>query len=35
VLLAGYSDNYLGNQEIDLTQRDRTFFLKLGYAVLW
>lgn len=35
VLLAGYSDNYLGTQEIDLTQRDRTFFLKLGYAVLW
>ena len=35
VLLAGYSDTYLGNQEIDLTQRDRTFFLKLGYAVLW
>ncbi|HET9229166.1 MAG TPA: DUF5916 domain-containing protein [Thermoanaerobaculia bacterium] len=35
VFLAGYSDNYLGTQEIDLTQRDRTFFLKLGYAVLW
>jgi hypothetical protein len=35
VLLAGYSDNYLGNQEIDLTQKDRTFFLKLGYALLW
>jgi hypothetical protein len=35
VLFAGYSDNYLGTREIDLTQRDRTFFLKLGYAVLW
>ncbi len=35
VLLAGYSDNYLGTQQIDLTQQDRTFFLKLGYAVLW
>ncbi|HWM91851.1 MAG TPA: DUF5916 domain-containing protein [Thermoanaerobaculia bacterium] len=35
VLLAGYSDNYLGIQEVDLTQRDRTFFLKIGYAWLW
>ncbi|MFL6289710.1 MAG: DUF5916 domain-containing protein [Thermoanaerobaculia bacterium] len=35
VLFAGYSDNHLGTQEVDLTQRDRTFFVKLGYAVLW
>jgi hypothetical protein len=34
VLLAGYSDDYLGTQEIDIRQRDRTFFLKVGYAWL-
>ena len=27
--------DHLGTQEIDLTQRDRTFFLKLGCAVPW
>lgn len=32
VLLAGYSDNGAGNQSIDLTKRDRTVFVKLGYA---
>ncbi len=38
VLLAGYSDNHEGTVqgpvELDLRQRDRTFFLKLGYALL-
>lgn len=28
----GYSDNYLGSTGIDITQTDRTFFIKLGYA---
>ena len=32
VLFLGYSDNYFGDQGIRLTQSDRTFFLKLGYA---
>ena len=32
VLFVGYSDNYLGVQEIDLTQTNRTLFMKLGYA---
>lgn len=37
VLFVGYSDNYLGMTEvdmsrIDITQTDRTFFVKLGYA---
>jgi len=32
VLFLGYSDNYLGMQGIDLTQTDRTFFVKIGYA---
>jgi hypothetical protein len=32
VLFLGYSDNYLGSDGIDLTQTDRTFFAKLGYA---
>jgi hypothetical protein len=32
VLFAGYSDNYLGAGAVDLTQLDRTVFLKLGYA---
>ncbi len=34
VLFIGYSDNYLGNQDFGLTQTDRTFFIKLGYAWL-
>jgi hypothetical protein len=33
VLFLGYSDQLLGNQNIDLTRSDRTFFLKLGYAL--
>ena len=32
VLFLGYSDNYLGLYDINLTQTDRTFFLKIGYA---
>jgi hypothetical protein len=33
VLFLGYSGQLLGNQDIDLTRSDRTFFLKLGYAL--
>lgn len=32
VLFLGYSDNYSGDQNIKLTQANRTFFIKLGYA---
>jgi hypothetical protein len=32
VLFVGYSDNYLSFQGIELSQTDRTFFLKIGYA---
>ncbi len=32
VLYLGYSDSHEGDAEIDLTQRDRTFFAKIGYA---
>lgn len=32
VAFLGYSDNYEGDQQIELTQRDRTVFFKLGYA---
>ena len=32
VLFIGYSDNYFGGQDFGLTQSDRTFFMKLGYA---
>jgi hypothetical protein len=34
VLLVGYSDDYAGLDRIDLTQTDRTVFLKIGYALL-
>jgi hypothetical protein len=34
VLLVGYSDNSEGTIDVDLTQRDRTFFFKVGYAWL-
>jgi hypothetical protein len=34
VFLVGYSDNHLGINAVDLTQTDRTVFLKLGYAFL-
>lgn len=33
VLFIGYSDNHFGQRGIDLTRKDRTFFLKLGYAL--
>ena len=32
VLFAGYSDNARGDERIDLTQADRSFFFKVGYA---
>jgi hypothetical protein len=32
VLFLGYTDNYYGGQEYGLTQANRTFFMKLGYA---
>jgi len=35
VLFAGYSDLHQGNESVDLEQRNRTFFLKVGYAFLW
>ena len=34
VALMGYSDNARGDQTIDVTRTDRTFFVKLGYAWL-
>lgn len=32
VLFIGYSDDYLGMTGVDITQTDRTFFVKIGYA---
>ncbi len=32
VFFLGYSDNYLGDERIELTQENRTIFLKVGYA---
>jgi len=32
VFFLGYTDNYFGNQDYDLTQSDRTLFMKLSYA---
>ncbi len=32
VLFAGYSDSHLGVENVDLTQTNRTFFFKIGYA---
>lgn len=32
VFFLGYSDNYLGDEQIELTQESRTIFLKVGYA---
>jgi hypothetical protein len=32
VVFVGYSDSHTGRGHFDLTQTDRTFFLKLGYA---
>jgi hypothetical protein len=34
VLFIGYSDNHLGFKGIDITRTNRTFFLKLGYALV-
>jgi len=34
VLFLGYTDNYYGGQEYGLTQSNRTFFMKLGYALV-
>ncbi len=34
VFFLGYSDNYLGDEQIELTQENRTIFLKIGYAWL-
>jgi hypothetical protein len=35
VLFVGYTDNRFGFDQVDLTQADRTFFVKLGYAFLF
>jgi hypothetical protein len=35
VLFLGYSDNHLGTESVDLTQLNRTAFLKVGYAWVW
>ena len=32
VVFFGYSDNYKGLYDLHLTQTNRTFFMKLGYA---
>ena len=32
VLFVGYSENRLGSMNLDLTQSDRTFFVKLSFA---
>jgi len=32
VFYAGYSENYYGDQDIDLVKTNRTFFTKVGYA---
>lgn len=34
VLFLGYSDGYYGDNDIDMVQTDRTFFMKLGYALV-
>ncbi len=34
VLFLGYSDDYYGNHFIPVTQNNRTFFLKIGYALV-
>jgi len=33
VFFLGYSDNYYGDQAVNLTQTNRTIFAKLGYAL--
>ena len=32
LVFVGYSDNYMGLHDVRLTQMNRTFFIKLGYA---
>jgi len=32
VLFLGYSDTFVGDQQVELTQANRTVFLKIGYA---
>ena len=34
VFYLGYSDNYFGDQDYSLTQTYRTFFAKVGYALV-
>jgi hypothetical protein len=34
VVYVGYSDSHLGSHEVGLTQSERTFFVKLGYALI-
>lgn len=34
VLFLGYSDDYYGDQTVALTQSNRTFFIKVGYALV-
>ncbi|HLP60463.1 MAG TPA: hypothetical protein VK186_16605, partial [Candidatus Deferrimicrobium sp.] len=34
VLFLGYSDNYYGNYTLRMTRSNRTFFLKIGYALV-
>ncbi|MCP4219230.1 MAG: carbohydrate binding family 9 domain-containing protein [bacterium] len=34
VLFLGYSDNHTGYRDISLTRKNRTFFLKIGYALV-
>ena len=34
VFFLGYSDNYAGDEFVELTQQNRTVFLKVGYAWL-
>ncbi|OGD21500.1 MAG: hypothetical protein A2W03_12075 [Candidatus Aminicenantes bacterium RBG_16_63_16] len=34
VLFVGYSDNATGLRGVDITRTNRTFFLKLGYALV-
>ena len=34
VLFLGYSDDYYGYLQIPLTRTNRTFFLKIGYALV-
>lgn len=35
VLYTGYQDQRLGSDQINLTQNDRTYYVKLGYALLY